>query len=102
MIGACFPRDKFIALKSLVVFGLDVSSDFRLALAFPAKIMTLKSLVVLVDGSVEKSFKIMFASALEHSKYECLNHHSWYIAMAVPHGMKLMDCMIGGWLTFFA
>ena len=36
MIGACFPRDKFIALKSLVVFGLDVSSDFRLALAFPA------------------------------------------------------------------
>ena len=64
MIGACFPRDKFIALKSLVVFGLDVSSDFRLALAFPAKIMTLKSLVVLVDGSVEKSFKIVFPSAL--------------------------------------
>jgi hypothetical protein len=23
-IDACFPRDKFIALKSLVVFGLDV------------------------------------------------------------------------------
>jgi hypothetical protein len=65
MIGACFPRDKFIALKSLVVFGLDVSSDFRLALAFPAKkIITLKSLVVLVDGSAEKSFKIVFPSAL--------------------------------------
>jgi hypothetical protein len=37
MIGACFPRYKFIALKSLVV---------------------------LVDGSVEKSFKIVFPSAL--------------------------------------
>ena len=35
MIGACFPRDKFMALILLVVFGLDVSSDFRLALAFP-------------------------------------------------------------------
>ena len=30
MIGACFPRYKFIALKSLVVFGLNVS------IAFPA------------------------------------------------------------------
>ena len=36
VIGVCFPLDKFIALKSLVVFGLDVSRDFRLTLAFSA------------------------------------------------------------------